>query len=495
MNYWFREVEQFEKIVIYGAGNYGGKVYKKLQEHGFGKRVVFFCVSEKPDSAYIENCPVYSFRDVTISEDMLVIISLGSANFEEIVKKMQENGIKNWIDGRRMLFKSFDIDDEQRIIQEQRKDAYLNNEKFFNGKKAVRASHVTYAYLRNAGDIFLSHCIRQYLNFKYYNIIHVADPVTERTIEEINKTDVLIIGGGGLFLPDTNRNEISGWQWAISEELMEKINVPIIVYSVGYNFYRGQTKTKLFRNSVNKLVRKASFVGLRNHGSVKAIKDIVDDDIRKKVLFQPCITTIASSFLEVEEGTGKGVVALNMGLDRLENRFTDERTQIKVFEAVARAIKKIEQKGYDIKYYSHGDADDDYVQYLQQYNVHFEARNLANLLPSGIQKAYEDVELVIGMRGHAQMIPFGLGKKIITLSSHDKMKWFLEDIDLLECYVDLNELNNLETEIIKKFDYVINNQTIDEKMRKAREKLVAQSDMNRSKIYGIIEKFLNRQRV
>lgn len=494
MNYWLRDVEQFERLVIYGAGNYGRKVYKKLQEYGFGKKVLFFCISGYPDCAYIADCPVYSFREVTISEDTLVIVSLGSANFNEIIDKIQEKGIRNWIDGRRMLFKSLDLNDEQRNNQEQRIKNYLENEKFFNGKKEIRASHVTYAYLRNAGDIFLSHCIRKYFDFKYYNIIHVAEAVTERTIEEINKTDVLIIGGGGLFLPDTNKNEISGWQWAISKELLAKINVPIIVYTVGYNFYKGQAQTELFRDSVNELVRKASFIGLRNSGSVKAVRDIVDEDIRKKVVFQPCITTITSSFMEVKEQVGRGVVALNMGMDRLENRLGDERKQKKVFEAVAKAIKKIEEKGYSIKYYSHGDADEDYIQYLEQQDVRFEARNLADSLPLEIQRAYENVELVLGMRGHAQMIPFGLGKKIITLSTHDKMKWFLEDIDLMECYIDLNETNSLEDEIITKFDYIIENEIIEEKMTRARGRLIDLSEKNRSEIYSIIEEFLYNEK-
>lgn len=493
MNYWLRDVEQFDRLVIYGAGNYGRKVYKKLKEYGFDKKVLFFCISGYPDCAYIENCPVYSFCDVTISGDTLVIISLGSANFNEIVDKIQEKGIKNWIDGRRILFKSFDLNDEQRNIQEKRIKNYLENENFFNGKKEIRASHVTYAYLRNAGDIFLSHCIRKYLDFKYYNIIHVAEAVTERTIEEINKTDVLIIGGGGLFLPDTNKNEISGWQWAISKELLAKINVPIIVYTVGYNFYRGQAQTDLFRDSVNELVRKASFIGLRNFGSVKAVRELVDEDLRKKVEFQPCITTITSSFMEENEQTGKGAIALNMGLDRLENRFGNAYKQQKIFEAVARAIKKIEQKGYNIKYYSHGDADEDFIRYLEQQDVLFEARNLADSLPLEIQRAYENVELVLGMRGHAQMIPFGLGKKIITLSTHDKMKWFLEDIDLMECYIDLNEANGLEDEIITKFDFIIGNEKIVEKMTRAREKLIDLSNANKSKIYSIIEKSLNNE--
>ena len=43
------------------------------------------------------------------------------------------------------------------------------------------------------------------------------------------------------------------------------------------------------------------------------------------------------------------------------------------------------------------------------------------------------------------MIPFGLNCEIISLGTHDKLKWFLEDIDALDWYIELNE----ETESLK----------------------------------------------
>src|SRR5690606_10441117 len=49
---------------------------------------------------------------------------------------------------------------------------------------------------------------------------------------------------------------------------------------------------------------------------------------------------------------------------------------------------------------------------------------------------YEGVDLVAGMRGHAQMIPFGVGTPIISLVAHDKMGWFLDDIGHPEWGID-----------------------------------------------------------
>ena len=49
------------------------------------------------------------------------------------------------------------------------------------------------------------------------------------------------------------------------------------------------------------------------------------------------------------------------------------------------------------------------------------------------------MDCVIGMRGHAQMIPFGLNCEIISLGSHEKMKWFLQDINAEDWYIELRE--------------------------------------------------------
>lgn len=51
--------------------------------------------------------------------------------------------------------------------------------------------------------------------------------------------------------------------------------------------------------------------------------------------------------------------------------------------------------------------------------------------------AYSRPRLVIGMRGHAQMIPFGCNTPILSIISHDKMQWFLDDIHHPEWGVDV----------------------------------------------------------
>ena len=81
---------------------------------------------------------------------------------------------------------------------------------------------------------------------------------SKNDIEVINQHDILVVSGGGLFLYDTFENNESDWQWGISEELLEQISIPIIVYAVGYNKFRGQRNfNSRFDKTVKVLVEKS----------------------------------------------------------------------------------------------------------------------------------------------------------------------------------------------------------------------------------------------
>nr|MDT0526937.1 polysaccharide pyruvyl transferase family protein [Streptomyces sp. DSM 41633] len=56
-----------------------------------------------------------------------------------------------------------------------------------------------------------------------------------------------------------------------------------------------------------------------------------------------------------------------------------------------------------------------------------------------IRDVYARTKLVIGMRGHAGMIPFGCGTPIISLISHPKMAYFLSDIERPEWGISVHD--------------------------------------------------------
>lgn len=325
---------------------------------------------------------------------------------------------------------------------------YQAKESGSKDKNAVRFTHVTYCAVGNAGDTMLSQCVRrEYLlqeKVSSWNILQVTAPVNAQTVDEINKTAAVVIGGGGLFIGDTNKNGISGWQWPISKPLLEKIKCPIFVFSVGFNYFRGQTVSELFKENLETLIRKADFVGLRNYGSVEAVRALLPEELKHKVVFQPCITTLISKLYREEHATYGKKVAYNVAFDRLEQRFGKNKED--VLRQIAKSAKAISDKGYEIYYVAHMKDDFQFLSYLNKEKVSYTKVDLTNALPPRIIEFYKKCDIVLGMRGHAQMIPFGMNCGIITLGSHDKMRWFLEDIGQTNLYVELQD----ETESICK---------------------------------------------
>ena len=302
-------------------------------------------------------------------------------------------------------------------------------------------TQVSYYKSGNAGDTVLSKCVRKTfensMDVNWY-LQDVPNIVTKRDIDVFNETKGVIIGGGGLFLPDTNANLVSGWQWAISTELLHAIEKPIIVFSVGYNFFPGQESSQLFCDNLIELVRKAAFVGLRNSGSINSVRALLPEELREKVIYQPCTTTlIRKLFKEVPAKTPTGNVALNIAFDREERRYGKDEE--KILTQIAYFAKEISRRGYKLFIVYHCYNDRKFKPYLDNIGVKYQEKDLSELSPNDVFLFYNCIDLVCGMRGHAQMIPFGLNCEIISLGTHDKMRWFLEDINSKDWYIDLRD--------------------------------------------------------
>lgn len=295
----------------------------------------------------------------------------------------------------------------------------------------------------NAGDVLLPTSVRAALRSQAdaaFSPLHVHQRVQTDTIRSINSKRGLVVGGGGLFLRDTAPNPNSGWQWNISEDQLAEIDVPIAVFAVGYNRFAGQREfAPVFRRHVTRLVEKACFVGLRNHGSIRAFREYLPAELEDKVEFQPCPTTVAwRLFPEALHGVErKDYIALNLALDRPSLRFGAgyENFLREVGEFVRQLSKTVE-----VRFFAHAVVDEQAVLDLARVaGVSLRCERLHRLDDIGILQKYGEPMVAIGMRGHAGMIPFGCRTPIVSLISHPKLRYFLDDVDMNPYGVDVNE--------------------------------------------------------
>lgn len=308
----------------------------------------------------------------------------------------------------------------------------------FTSNTGITITHISAYGNGNMGDTYLPIALRNLFNFqigvkKWINK-SVYKIVSSTDIKIYNKSDLVVIGGGGLFLKDTNPNDLSGWQWSCSIDMLNQINSPLIAFAIGYNRFRNQDEFEpIFTKHLNKFIEKAEFVGIRNHGSIEKLKNyLYTEDLKKKLSFQPCMTTLTSLLYpqlypyEYKED----FIALNCAFDRQQMRNSDDE----ILKKIARVIQKLSQTTA-IKVYAHSDGDGKIRPYLDELSIKYEYIKFNKVKPMLI--AYAKPKLVIGMRGHAQMIPFGCNTPILSIVSHDKMQWFLDDIHHPEWGVDV----------------------------------------------------------
>lgn len=338
---------------------------------------------------------------------------------------------------------------------------------------------------RNAGDTLLFQCVRSAFNhfmgptkFELRQVWEKFDTQDAKQLNQAINTKAIIIGGGGLLLKNQQGADASasGWQWNCDAESINLIEKPIIVFAIGYNRFRGQDDFEpIFHDNINTLVDKSHFCGLRNTGSIQSlIPYLKTDELKGKLHLQPCPTTILwqLSYDELKQKKkypkNEKKLVLNCAFDREEHRFPNG-TEL-YLEKIADSMKYAENKGWSIVCVHHKDQDKRIEANLKSSSVTFESHNLTDSSAEEIVNFYNNVDLVIGMRGHAQMIPFGLRKPIVSIISHEKMKYFLDDIKHPEWGVDIKS-STLKDELIEKIDALSSDryQTIQEQVNRAQQ--------------------------
>ncbi|MGY0069362.1 glycosyltransferase [Streptomyces sp. QTS137] len=316
------------------------------------------------------------------------------------------------------------------------------------GGAGDQLAHVAFYMDRqgNAGDKLLPETVR--LGFgpdttsRRWHSVHAHRLFDKAALERVNARRGLVIGGGGLFIPDTMPNGNSAWQWNVPDEHLRAIDVPIMVYAVGFNAFDGQSyRAGRFRESLRLLVEKSSFFGLRNHGSIAKVRAMLPEHLHDKVRFQPCPTTVSRQLVQgwTDPAEREDTVLLNAAYDRAGLRFGHDYGHF--LAEIAKAVRGIGAHT-EVRCVAHS-LDDERIAFdlRREHGISLPVIPMYDFDNDGIRDLYARTRLVIGMRGHAGMIPFGVGTPIISLISHPKMAYFLADIERPEWGVSVHDRN------------------------------------------------------
>lgn len=282
----------------------------------------------------------------------------------------------------------------------------------------------------NAGDIVLldamTRLIEKHLG---WDIMQIDDWREDKRHETYNRADAVIVGGGGLFIRDTKPNSKSGWRWNISIDELNKIASPLIIFGVGLNRFRGQEDyDPIFYEHMNALANKAAFFGVRERSSIPEMERYTGGG---NIQWQPCPASMCGIIYEDIDKLipDPKTVVFAPAMDRYHLRGDVSR--------IMPALHELVNRGYKLKVAFHIKSDLNAIPYLEE--IDCTMHDLRGQDADKILRFYKQAGLVIGMRMHSLLIPFGFGRPVIPIISHDKIKRWLEDIGHPEWGIELKD--------------------------------------------------------
>lgn len=331
----------------------------------------------------------------------------------------------------------------------------------------MKCLHIYGVSHNNAGDNLLGYASKWWLSHIIFSDSHnihwetksIRDNFDINTIDYINSFDCLLIGGGGLFLPDTNPNNKSCWQWAIEIDLLKKITIPIYVCAIGYNLFYKQSicmpnrnnsyiwkdRFNIFKNNVECLINKSTLFTVRHHGDIHQLKKIIDKSLHSKLLFEYCPTIKYVQKLRNSlsiKGSNKNIWAYEIKDDRSWRRYYNIDREGFYYELLLfMNYVKDNAPHIEQKILLHESNNVSFYNFLSNKNLDIEIIDNSNQSPSKIIQNFTNINKLYCMAGHSQMIGTALKCDVISLITHDKLKYYLEDINNYrdETYIDVNK--------------------------------------------------------
>lgn len=303
----------------------------------------------------------------------------------------------------------------------------------------------------NCGDYLIGIAYKQYFKefvLKSNNVKFVdfdcrkAELYDDKNINQINNYDYILVGGGGLILPDSAPNNTSCWQWNISEGNIKKISKPIYVFSIGFNLFNNQnmampnrnnslqdpSRIPIFKSNIITLIDKSKHFTLRHKADVANLIEIIGEGYKDRVSYEMCSTVwYAQKYMKPRM---KKEPAKYIGIEIKDDR--EWRRYYKIgkstfYEKLLIFVKDCIEKKKPILYLSH-DGSDNFYKYLKQNNINIPLlmNNCAD--ENKIIENFSKIHTLYCSAGHSQMIGHGLGIKIVSLVSHPKLQHFCDDI-------------------------------------------------------------------
>lgn len=124
-NALMRKLDNYKKVLIWGAGLFGAEIFEKINNVGIKNKVQSFIVSSLDSNIKIQNMPVVVADQLhDINDDYVILIAVINQQYlKEIMRKVYDKGYKNVI---KLQDYCINIENERRLLREETFSSMLN---------------------------------------------------------------------------------------------------------------------------------------------------------------------------------------------------------------------------------------------------------------------------------------------------------------------------------------------------------------------------------
>lgn len=256
----------------------------------------------------------------------------------------------------------------------------------------------------------------------------------------VDEIDCILVGGGGLLEYGGYEHSQSKYKLPFFDQTLKFIKKPLLFYGVGVNIFRGGIDYSAeAKRALQATIDKSLVFSVRNDGSYDKLKDWVGIDVSKiSVVPDPGLLHLDRFNIERKSTVNKlgfqPAINNNKGINR--NRFGSD-SNIDYLKVKFKNTKVFPHTAKDFQF---GKPIISSAEFLDKYR-YLDSLDL-------YLKFYKDIDYVVAMRGHGQMITIGMNIPGIYLSTQDKVR----DFSLLNGFEDY-DVDIRDSDWKEKLDY------------------------------------------
>jgi len=282
---------------------------------------------------------------------------------------------------------------------------------------------------KNRGDQAIERSIKQIIKNKFPKAKIIPKNVQKipflsaKEISLINKSNLIIIGGGGQY---------SRWFFPMDLSKLKQVKVPIIIYSVGYlrNFNDRELSKKAI-NSIKELNGLPILSSVRDKHSKDFMKNI---ECNVDLVCDPAIFFKGKKDNTIKFDKNKISIGINIAYHGWNNQ---EKHISKIVNTVIDFAQQVEQQ-YPVDFYfmKHHPNEKKIIEELKKkIRIKVISRTPEKLLGN-----YKKIDFFVGMLLHSTILSFNANTPMISIGYDPKNLAFMKLIGMKNFYLDYRNI-------------------------------------------------------